>query len=54
MKLLLFDIDLTLIRTGGAGRKAMNKAFVDIFNVADGMDGVDFSAVRIERFLRMR
>lgn len=43
MKLLLFDIDLTLIRTGGAGRKAMNKAFVDIFNVADGMDGVDFA-----------
>ncbi len=35
MKLILFDIDGTLIRGGGAGRKAIEAAFVEVFGVAD-------------------
>jgi phosphoglycolate phosphatase len=32
-KLLLFDVDDTLIATGGAGRRAMRRAFSDVFGV---------------------
>ena len=37
MKVLLFDIDGTLILTGGAGLRAMNKAFEKIFGIRDGL-----------------
>jgi len=30
--LLLFDLDATLVRTGGAGMRAMNQAFAEIMN----------------------
>ncbi len=33
MKVLLFDIDGTLIRGGGAGRKALNRAAFDLYGV---------------------
>lgn len=39
-KLVLFDIDGTLVLTGGAGMRAMNDAFEDVFGVADAMCGV--------------
>ncbi len=38
--LILFDIDGTLVLTGGAGSRAMTRAFQDVFGVADGFRGV--------------
>ncbi|MFQ5652089.1 MAG: HAD family hydrolase [bacterium] len=43
MKLLLFDIDLTLISTAGAGRRAMTTAFSRMFGQENGMDRVSFA-----------
>ncbi|HEY7534419.1 MAG TPA: HAD hydrolase-like protein [Thermodesulfobacteriota bacterium] len=40
MKLLLFDIDGTLILTGGAGTWAVNRAFEKIYGIRNAMDGV--------------
>ena len=37
-KLLLFDIDGTLIDTGGAGLGALRDAFIDNFDLADRAD----------------
>ena len=38
MKILLFDIDGTLISTGGAGLAALRAAFTELFGVADPHD----------------
>lgn len=38
--LVLFDIDGTLIQTGRAGVRGMNRAFVDLFDAPDALDGV--------------
>jgi phosphoglycolate phosphatase len=35
VKLLLFDVDGTLVLTGGAGVRAMNRAFHEVWGVAD-------------------
>ena len=40
---LLFDIDGTLVLTGGAGGRAMTRAFQDLYGVANGFDGVPFN-----------
>jgi phosphoglycolate phosphatase-like HAD superfamily hydrolase len=40
VKLLLFDIDGTLILTGGAGVRALNRAFSKLFAIEDAMRGV--------------
>jgi phosphoglycolate phosphatase-like HAD superfamily hydrolase len=40
MNLLLFDIDGTLINTGGAAIKAAELAFENIYNVANVMNGI--------------
>lgn len=37
--LLLFDVDLTLIRSGGAGLRALRAAFSELFGVADAGAG---------------
>jgi phosphoglycolate phosphatase-like HAD superfamily hydrolase len=42
-RLYLFDIDGTLISTGGAGSSAMRLAFTAVWRVADGFNGVEFS-----------
>jgi phosphoglycolate phosphatase-like HAD superfamily hydrolase len=42
-KIFLFDIDNTLLNSGGAGGRAMNLAFRDLFGVEDGFEGVEFS-----------
>ncbi|GAB4322492.1 MAG: HAD family hydrolase [Dehalococcoidia bacterium] len=42
MRLLLFDVDLTLIRTGGAGRVAMRRAFRRVYGDAAALDGIHF------------
>jgi phosphoglycolate phosphatase-like HAD superfamily hydrolase len=39
-KLVLFDIDGTLVLTGGAGLRAMNQAIEEILGHADGLDGI--------------
>ena len=39
-KLVLFDIDGTLVLTGGAGVRAMNRALRDEFGHTDGLEGI--------------
>lgn len=39
-KLVLFDIDGTLVLTGGAGLRAMNRAISELFGHANGLDGI--------------
>jgi phosphoglycolate phosphatase len=43
VKLVLFDIDGTLIHTGGAGVKAFGKVFETEFNAIDGLHGMRFA-----------
>lgn len=43
VRLILFDIDGTLIRTGGAGVKAFAKVFATEFGVADGFERLKFA-----------
>ncbi|MFQ5628344.1 MAG: HAD family hydrolase [bacterium] len=45
MIILLFDIDGTLILTGGAGMRGMNRAFVELFNVENALDGLTLSGM---------
>ena len=40
MKLLLFDIDQTLVNTGGAGLRALNRACQQLFQIEHAMDGI--------------
>lgn len=40
---LLFDIDLTLIDSAGAGREAMNRAFESLYAVARAFDEIPFA-----------
>jgi len=40
VKLLLFDVDGTLVLTGGAGVRAMNRAFERVFGIPDAFRGV--------------
>ena len=40
LTIVLFDIDGTLVRTDGAGMRAMNRAFHDLFDVASAFDTV--------------
>jgi phosphoglycolate phosphatase len=39
-KVLLFDIDGTLVLTGGAGMRAMARAFHDVFAIPDAFTGI--------------
>jgi phosphoglycolate phosphatase len=43
MKFILFDIDGTLIDSGGAGVKALNSAFEEIFSVGDAFRTVSMA-----------
>ncbi len=43
IKLVLFDIDGTLIRTGGAGVKAFARAFETEFGLSDGTERLKFA-----------
>jgi phosphoglycolate phosphatase-like HAD superfamily hydrolase len=43
IRLVLFDIDGTLIRTGGAGVKAFGKVFETEFGALDGFDRLKFA-----------
>ena len=41
IKVLLFDIDGTLVLTGGAGQRAMARAFEDIFSVPNAFQHIE-------------
>lgn len=43
MKIILFDIDGTLIHSGGSGLHGMNLAFEEVWGVANGLKGVALS-----------
>jgi phosphoglycolate phosphatase len=43
VRLVLFDIDGTLVRTGGAGVKAFAKTFTAEFNAVDGTERLKFA-----------
>lgn len=43
IRVVLFDIDGTLIHTHGAGRRAFARAFADEFNLPHATDGVSFA-----------
>ncbi len=40
MKLLLFDVDLTLVNTGGAGLRALDRACLEHLRIAKAMNGI--------------
>lgn len=42
-RIVLFDIDGTLVLSGGAGRRAMARAFTDIFAIRDALRDVSFA-----------
>lgn len=42
-RVILFDIDNTLLYTGGAGTYAMNAAFEELYGVAEGFAHIEFS-----------
>ncbi len=42
MRLVLFDIDGTLLSASGAGRQAMRRAFLDVYGTAGPIDTYDF------------
>jgi phosphoglycolate phosphatase len=42
-KLLLFDIDGTLVSTGGAGGRAMSRAFEDVFGFSNGLGSISMA-----------
>ena len=43
MTIVLFDIDGTLIRTGRAGSRAMDRAFADLFGISGAFDGIQMA-----------
>jgi phosphoglycolate phosphatase len=49
-KLILFDIDGTLIRTGGAGVRAMTRAFSETCGIADALKQVEVAG-RTDRLI---
>jgi len=44
-KIVLFDIDETLIDSGRAGTRALNRAFFHIFNVKDAFKGIKMAGM---------
>ncbi len=57
VKCVLFDLDRTLVTTGGAGNRALEKAFQNVCGIGNAMDGIDPSgktdpAIIREIFLR--
>jgi len=42
VRLYLFDIDGTLLRAGGAGQRALEQAFLELYGIPDAYAGVDF------------
>ena len=40
LKLVLFDIDGTLLLSGGGGKRALNRAFFELFGAAEAFEGI--------------
>jgi len=49
-RLILFDVDNTLLWSGGAGGLAMSRAFRDLFGIDDGFKAIEFSG-RTDRYI---
>ncbi len=45
MKLVLFDIDGTLVLTGGAGKRSMTRAYHEIFGIDNALEKINFSGM---------
>lgn len=43
MKLILFDIDGTLVHSGGAGRRALEQALLEVYGTTGPIDAYDFA-----------
>jgi phosphoglycolate phosphatase len=43
VKVVLFDIDGTLVLTGGAGGRAMMRAFQEVFGMPNALDGISMA-----------
>jgi len=52
MRLVLFDIDGTLMDTGGAGSRALNIAFQNVFSINSAMDGISMAGKTDLQILR--
>jgi len=50
--LLIFDIDGTLMSCGGSGRKSMNDAFLEVFNIENGFEKVNMAGCLDRAILR--
>jgi phosphoglycolate phosphatase len=58
-RLFLFDIDGTLVVTGGAGQRAMNRAFHDVFGIRGAFAGIELAgrtdtSILADAFARQR
>jgi phosphoglycolate phosphatase-like HAD superfamily hydrolase len=51
VRLVLFDIDGTLITARGAGRRALKRALLAVFGTAEGLEGYDMSGKTDPRIL---
>jgi phosphoglycolate phosphatase-like HAD superfamily hydrolase len=52
MRLVLFDIDGTLILSGGAGLKALRRVFQELYGLENATDGIEFHGRTDPRILR--
>lgn len=52
-RLLAFDIDGTLLLSGGAGMRALNRAFYEVTGAPEGMKGVPFHGMTDYAIIRM-
>lgn len=43
MRLILFDIDGTLIDSGGAGTRSLNLALKELFSIENGFHGISMA-----------
>ena len=53
LSLILFDIDGTLLLSGGAGVRAMSKTFEALFGVRDAFAGISIGGIFRSRTIRM-
>ncbi len=51
-KCILFDLDGTLVTTGGAGVRALERAFAEIFSLSNALDGIDCAGKTDPRIIR--
>ena len=51
-RVLLFDLDGTLVSTGGAGRRAMIAAMVEVVDAADAFEGFNFAGMTDRSIVR--